>query len=177
MKIDNNQELMTLSGHVMRLPDGVGAIADVPYVARRLVTCWNAFAGVPIDKIEGKSVAEYIANESYLTGLVPIPGRGMEMGLSGDACQMLAESFAGQFKGSGGVNFIEVQMKHKDMGPFTVTIQRQHGETPAQQKAAALAQLNTACTLLSDALETFDDNPAQDHEVADRIRTFLKGAA
>lgn len=39
------------------------------------------------------------------------------------------------------------------------------------------ADLDTASTLLSDALEAFDDNPAQDHEVADRIRAFLKGAA
>lgn len=38
-------------------------------------------------------------------------------------------------------------------------------------------QLFIARTLLSDALETFDANPAQDHEVADRIRAFLKGAA
>lgn len=38
-------------------------------------------------------------------------------------------------------------------------------------------QLVEARTLLSDALETFDDNPSQDHEVADRIRAFLKGAA
>lgn len=36
-------------------------------------------------------------------------------------------------------------------------------------------QLQAAHALLSDALETFDDNPREDHEVADRIRTFLKG--
>lgn len=143
--------------------------------ARRLVACWNAFDGVPTDKIEGKSAAEYIANEAYITGLVPVAAGGMELGLSGDACQLLAEGFAGQFKGSGGINFIEVQMSHKDIGPFTVTIQRQHGETPAQQKAVALAQLDAARTLLNDALETFDEYLQSDHEVADRIRTFLKG--
>ncbi|MCE3262596.1 MAG: hypothetical protein K0R43_1675 [Pseudoduganella sp.] len=38
-------------------------------------------------------------------------------------------------------------------------------------------QIATARTLLSDALETFDDNLDQDHEVADRIRAFLKGGA
>lgn len=36
-------------------------------------------------------------------------------------------------------------------------------------------QLASARALLSDALEAFDDNPAEDHEVADRIRAFLKG--
>lgn len=34
-----------------------------------------------------------------------------------------------------------------------------------------------ARALLSDALESFDDNPHEDHEVADRIRAFLKGGA
>lgn len=34
-------------------------------------------------------------------------------------------------------------------------------------------KISAARTLLSDALETFDDNPMEDHEVADRIRDFL----
>lgn len=34
---------------------------------------------------------------------------------------------------------------------------------------------DAARTLLSDALESFDDNSREDHEVADRIRKFLKG--
>lgn len=38
-------------------------------------------------------------------------------------------------------------------------------------------QVAAARTLLSDALEVFDDNVEQDHEVADRIRAFLKGGA
>ncbi len=146
---------------------------------RRLVACWNAFDGVPTEKIEGKSAAEYVANESYLTGLIPIPGRGMELGLSGDACQLLADSFAGQFKGSGGVNFIEVQMHHKDMGPFTVTIQRQEGETPAQQKAAALRELAAARALLK---EVSGNDPyivpqTMCADLARRVRAFVTGAA
>lgn len=38
-------------------------------------------------------------------------------------------------------------------------------------------KVTTALTLLSDALETFDEYMPADHEVADRIRAFLKGGA
>jgi hypothetical protein len=164
--------LMKVSAHILRDASGQGALADTPDIAFRLAACWNAFEGVPTDKIVGKSVDEYVCGEAYLEGMNP-SGGSLHMGLTGTACQMLAESFAGQFVGSGATNFVEVAMSHKELGPFTVTIQRTHGETPAQQKAAALARLDNALTLLSDALETFDDIPHQDHEVADRIRAFL----
>jgi hypothetical protein len=39
---------------------------------------------------------------------------------------------------------------------------------------SAMAVIEVSRTLLSDALETFNDNPHQDHEIADRIREFLK---
>ena len=61
-----------------------------PGDARRLAACWNAFDGVDTDKIEGKTVGEYVASEAYLTGLVPSAG-GTNIGLSGMACQMLAD--------------------------------------------------------------------------------------
>jgi len=47
-----------------------------------------------------------------------------------------------------------------------------NAEVVRQDKA-----IDAARTLLADALETFDDNPHGDHEVADRIRAFLKGGA
>lgn len=43
--------------------------------------------------------------------------------------------------------------------------------------SAAMTVIEVARTLLSDALETFDENPHRDHEIADRIRAFLKGGA
>lgn len=154
-----------------------------PANARRLAACWNAFDGVPTEKIDGKSVAEYVASEAYITGLVPVATGGMELGLSGNACQLLAESFAGQFKGSGGINFIEVQMRHKEIGPFTVTIQRTYGETPAQQKAEALRKLDAARALLEEvlygtqpfisALECECDFDGE--KWAEKARSFLEG--
>ncbi len=151
-----------------------GKYQDNEANARRLVACWNAFEGVGTDKIEGKSVAEYVCGEAYFQGMQPIEG-GLSLGLTGNACQMFASAFAGQFKGIGALNFIEVQMSHAETGPFIVTMQRQNGETPSQQKAAALRDLAAARVLLADAEDAFDEFPDQDHEVADRIRAFLKG--
>src|ERR1700682_5599517 len=93
--------------------------------ARRLAACWNAFDGIDTDKFDGKSISEYVCEEAYLAGMQPAPdGGGLNMGLSGLACQMFASSFAGQFKGSGAVNFLEVGMTHDELGPFIVTIHR-----------------------------------------------------
>lgn len=50
------------------------------------------------------------------------------------------------------------------------------GEGAARQPAPASVD-GYILTLLSDAVEAFDENPHQDHEVADRIRAFLKGGA
>jgi hypothetical protein len=184
---------MTAEGNVLRLPDGhVGATSDCDYKhededARRLAACWNACVGVETEKLEGKTIAEYVVGEAYLNGMHPAPGgAGFNIGLTGTACQLLANSFAGQFKGSGAVNFLEVGMSHKELGPFIVTIQRVHGQTPAQQKAAALAELAAARALLADiadneikhqaAFDAGDENcpPAG---FAERIRALLKGGA
>lgn len=183
-----------VGGPVRELPKGpvqsqIAAIcctddAEQDENTRRLVACWNAFDGIPTEKFAGKSVADYVCQEAYITGMEPVEGAGMELGLRGTALQMFASSFAGQFKANDAINFLEVRMSHPETGPLLVTMQRLEGETPAQQKNrvqlrldVAHARLDRARTLLSDALETFDDNPAQDHEVADRIRAFLKGAA
>lgn len=116
--------------------------------AQRLAACWDAFEGVDTRKIEGKSIVEYVCNEAYLKGMNPVDG-SLEIGLSGLACQMLAESFAGQFEGSGAVNFLEVNMEHDTLGPFTVTIQRAQGMTPGALRARALTELRAAEAVLA----------------------------
>lgn len=101
---------------------------------RRLAACWNWCIDIPTDKLETKSIDEYVSEQAFLTGMAPA-GDAFGFGLNGLACQMLAASFAGQFVGSGAVNFLEVNMSHPEIGPFTVTIQRHQGKTPGQMKA------------------------------------------
>lgn len=110
--------------------------------ARRILACVNACAGILTEKLEGKSIEEYVTEQAFLTGMAP-SGEGFGVSLNGMACQMLAASFAGQFVGSGAVNFLEVNMEHQEIGPFAVTIQRHQGKTPGQMKAEVEQQLAT----------------------------------
>ena len=122
--------------------------------ARRIVACVNACAGIPTEKIEGKTIADYVTSEAFLTGMTVVDG--VNMGIKGLACQMLAEKFAGQFVGNGAVNFLEVTMVSEETGPLIVTIQRKHGKTPAQLKAEAEQQRDEAlarCVRLERELE------------------------
>lgn len=124
------------------LPDLSGFDADTQ---RRLTACWRALDGVPLEKFEGKTIAEYVSKEAYLHSLnANHAGTGTSMELSGLACQMLTESFAGQFVGSGAINFLEVGLDHEEIGPFTVTIQRRQGQTPGALRAEALQELEIA---------------------------------
>ncbi len=120
-------------------PTGANDAAIACADARRLAACWNAFEGIETERFEGKTVSEYVTRETYLTGMEP-NGGGMDIGLKGIGVQMVIEALAGQFKGNGAVNFLEVRGSHPDTGPIVVTIQRLHGETPSQQKAAAIAE-------------------------------------
>jgi hypothetical protein len=104
--------------------------------AERAAICLAACDGIPSEKLRGKTIAQYVAGEAYLTGATP-GADGFNMGLSGIACQMFASSFAGQFKGSGAINFLQVNMEHTELGAFFVTIQRADGKTPAQLKREA----------------------------------------
>src|SRR5574343_770357 len=77
--------------------------------ARRIVACVNACTGIETDKLEGRTIAEYVSNEAYVKAMLPTGG-GMSLEVTGIACQMLAASFAGQFVGSEAINFLEVGM-------------------------------------------------------------------
>lgn len=110
--------------------------------ARRVVACLTLLAEEPTDDIEGKTLAEYISEKAYVSGLTFAAGR-TELTMSGGAVGLLASSFAGHFVGSGAVNYLELGLSHESIGAFTVTLQRQMGLTPAQKLAEALALCDT----------------------------------
>lgn len=113
-------------------------------MAKRIAVCLAACDGIPTEQLEGKSIPEFVAEQAFLTGMAPHPEGGAELGIRGLACQMLAASFAGQFKGSKAANFLEFGMSHPEVGPFTVTMQRVYGKTPATLRNEALAQRDQA---------------------------------
>lgn len=105
--------------------------------ARRIVACWNAFDGIPTEQFEGMDVAAYVSGQAFLTGMNPADGGGAYIGLKGSAAQVLANSFAGQFIGTGAINFLEINLTHDKIGDFTVTMQKASGLTPVQMRAKA----------------------------------------
>ncbi|HEN3551558.1 TPA: hypothetical protein U5E08_003928 [Yersinia enterocolitica] len=74
----------------------------------------------------------------------PKPDGSFGFTFSGLAIQIMAESFADQFKSSGAVNYLELLFDHSEVGPLTVTMQRVDGLTPAQKLATAEAALSAA---------------------------------
>ncbi|HDL6653426.1 hypothetical protein [Yersinia enterocolitica] len=79
----------------------------------------------------------------------PKPDGSFGFTFSGLAIQIMAESFADQFKSSGAVNYLELLFDHSEVGPLTVTMQRVDGLTPAQKLATAEAALSAANEKLS----------------------------
>ena len=109
-----------------------------PANASRIVACWNLLDGYDTDELEGVSLAEFVAKQAYLNEMTT--NDGLNISMSGMALQMVAASFAGQFKANGATNYLELSGSHPETGPFTITMQRTHGLTPAQKLAAMTKQ-------------------------------------
>jgi hypothetical protein len=127
--------------------------------ARRIVACVNMCEGIETEKIEGKTLEQYVSEQAFISGMTIHDG--VNFGLHGLACQMLAASFAGQFKGSNAINYLEVGMSHPEIGPFIVTIQRTEGKTPHQFRLSAEQQrdeLLEALRLVIECTEITDRN-------------------
>ncbi|HDN9803992.1 TPA: hypothetical protein P2N04_001046 [Aeromonas salmonicida] len=114
--------------------------------AKRLAACWNLLDGYGTEKFEGVSLAEFVAKQAYLNEMTT--NDGLNISMSGMALQMVAASFAGQFKANGATNYLELSGNHPETGPFTITMQRTHGLTPAQKLAAMTKQRDVLLSVL-----------------------------
>lgn len=103
----------------------------------RSTACVNAFEGIETDRIKGKTLGEFLAGEVHLNKAEPKSDGGFGFTFSGFAVQLMAESFADQFRESGAINYLELLFEHNEIGPLTVTMQRVEGLTPAQKLAVA----------------------------------------
>lgn len=107
---------------------------------QRIVACVNAFNGIETEQIAGKNLGEFLACEVKLNKAEPNTDGSFGFTFSGFAIQLMAESFADQFRESGAINYLELLFEHKDIGPLTVTMQRTQGLTPAQKLTKAEAE-------------------------------------
>lgn len=110
--------------------------------AKRLAACWNLLDGYDTKAFEGMTLAEFVAKQAYLSEMTTVDG--MSITLSGLAMQMVAASFAGQFKANGASNYLEISASHPDTGPFTITMQRKEGVTPIMRLEAMTKQRDAA---------------------------------
>ena len=106
--------------------------------AKRLAACWNLLDGYDTKAFEGMTLAEFVAKQAYLSEMTTVDG--LSITLSGLAMQMVAASFAGQFKANGASNYLEISASHPDTGPFTITMQRKEGVTPIMKLEAMTKQ-------------------------------------
>jgi len=132
-------------------PDGEGRAN-----ARRIVACWNLLDGYDTKELEGVSLAEFVAKQAYLNEMTT--NDGLSISMSGMALQMVAASFAGQFKANGATNYLELSGNHPETGPFTITMQRSHGLTPAQKLAAMTKQRDVLCEALNGVLGVMNNS-------------------
>lgn len=124
--------------------------------ARRFVACWNLLDGYDTDELEGVTLAEFVAKQAYLNEMTT--NDGLNISMSGMALQMVAASFAGQFKANGATNYLELSGSHPETGPFTITMQRTHGLTPAQKLAAMTKQRDVLLDAVRDVRDVMNDS-------------------
>ncbi len=113
-------------------PDTTWIDCNTEANARRIAACWNFCEGIPTSKMEGNTFEDYVAEQAFINGMAPSE-EGMTIGVNGLAAQLIAASFAGQFVGSGAINYLSINMKHREIGEFVVTMQRKKGITPAEK--------------------------------------------
>ena len=124
--------------------------------AKRLAACWNLLDGYDTEELEGVSLAEFVAKRAYLNEMTT--NDGLNISMSGMALQMVAASFAGQFKANGATNYLELSGNHPETGPFTITMQRTHGLTPAQKLAAMTKQRDVLLEALNGVLGVMNNS-------------------
>lgn len=117
---------------------------------RRIVACWNLLDGYATEELEGVTLAEFVAKQAFISQFDA--NDGINLSISGVAVQLLAASFAGQFKASGATNYLEMSGNHPETGPFTITMQRKHGLTPAEKLAAMTKQRDVMLEALNGVL-------------------------
>ncbi|WP_050490075.1 hypothetical protein [Aeromonas jandaei] len=124
--------------------------------ARRIVACWNLLDGYATEELEGVTLAEFVAKQAFISQFDA--NDGINLSISGVAVQLLAASFAGQFKASGATNYLEMSGNHPETGPFTITMQRKHGLTPAEKLAAMTKQRDVLLEALNGVLGVMNNS-------------------
>ncbi|MFB2830610.1 hypothetical protein ACE1BS_13525 [Aeromonas jandaei] len=108
--------------------------------ARRIVACWNLLDGYATEEMEGVTLAEFVAKHAEL------------------AEKALIAAYASLFIERGATNYLEVKGARPELGPFTITMQRKHGLTPAEKLAAMTKQRDVLLEALNGVLGVMNNS-------------------
>lgn len=105
---------------------------------------------IPDEVLNGKPLAEYVADQAFLTGV-----HAGKISLEGLGPSMISHHIAGMIVGVEAPNYLEMAFNHPEAGNITVTIQKEAGKTPhmlrleaEQQRDKLLAAFDKAKELL-----------------------------
>lgn len=124
--------------------------------ADRAQLCQEFCKDIPTEQLS-MSLEEYVCKQAFLQGM-SVHESTLQLSITGLASQMLANAFAGQFKGSGATNYLELSFEHPDVGQFTVTMQKVSGKTPGRLKAEASQLADQLKHHLRELVSTSNDN-------------------
>lgn len=99
------------------------------------------------------ALAEKAVSSTMLREMSVING-GLNMQLEGGAAQLLAETFAEQFRQGGAVNYLEMRFTADELN-LLVTLQRVDGKTPAQLRKEAEQKLSELEDKVKSAVEAW----------------------
>lgn len=71
----------------------------------------------------------------------PDPDGKFSINMASSVVPLIAAHLAETFKAMGGENFVEIEVNHDELGPFTFSMQRRKGKMPSQVAAEARAAL------------------------------------
>lgn len=97
-------------------------------------------------------LAQKLVDSTMLTGLVP-DASGINIGMQGGACGLLADAFGEQLFESGAENYIEAffsSRKYHDLGQIIVTVRRETGKTPHALRQEAEGAAKRMVSLLAE---------------------------
>ena len=124
--------------------------------ARRLAACWNLLHEFDTEAIEAGTFADFIGKQVYQHEIEN--ANSGELRLSDVSLQLMAAGFAGKMKANAAENYMEFGLFHPETGPFTITMQRTHGLTPAQKLAAMTKQRDVLLEALNGVLGVMNNS-------------------
>lgn len=123
--------------------------------------------GIATDAVaEIQRLRAHLDPEAYLVHAGKSPGQktGFEFAVSSPIVCIIANHMAAMLQAHGAENYVEMGFTHDKLGPLTLVVQRDHGDTPACKVAEREAEIERLRKALGSARELIAEIREQDFE-------------